>query len=442
MGKADLLSELVAEVIAAQTRPPEEEGPLGLPRQHNIGNGQAYLASALSMKICENYAEEMVKNNQNLTKISSLVQLANFCSDAIAQILFESDGKDISVEHMDSRIYSLFAKKAVNREYYFGCSVIHGDQVSDVVVGSVSFQERAIWLDHMTAQGLLDKVAARRIAAYWDGRKQRPRKHSTSSWKEGRIVDAIGSFPWVCTVKTGNQLDETVRPKAALAMRLVMTSIALLWKRPSKALELMCNSYDGGVLERNVAARIGKYGFGSLSTRVGHMGGQYVAPEWVDEWNGFKKLLQPISDALEAYLDPETPLDRPKIANSVLMSLWWFHEACREESDLFAIAKFASSMDALASGKGAAGIRKLIKNLLGHKGDDALFTDGYTADKFVKEVYERTRNGTYHGNVEKYDDSRSVLRDRAELIARNCLVWTLEWISKNPTATDLKSISR
>ena len=124
------------------------------------------------------------------------------------------------------------------------------------------------------------------------------------------------------------------------------------------------------------------------------------------------------------------------------MSLWWFHEACRERSDLLAIAKFASSMDALAGGDRARGINKLITNLLGVRSKKPWLTDGRSPHDIVKEIYEVLRNNIIHGSIKHFDRDWSASRGRSEFVARRCLVACLEWMERNPGATKSKEMLR
>lgn len=145
----------------------------------------------------------------------------------------------------------------------------------------------------------------------------------------------------------------------------------------------------------------------------------------------FEHLWLPVGDALSHYLDPDFASDRPKVLSRLIMALWYFHDACREKADLMAIAKFASALDALASGGRAGGIRRLIEHRLKRKPQERWLKDGRTPYELVDLVYSKSRNSISHGVVDDPGRDRSAIRGVAEFVARQALVAALDWMVSN-----------
>lgn len=125
---------------------------------------------------------------------------------------------------------------------------------------------------------------------------------------------------------------------------------------------------------------------------------------------------------------------RPDMMNSLSKALLWFHEGCRESVDTMAIVKFCSSMDALACGKREKGILSLIKSRL-------KVNDECKLKKEVNEIYSAGRSRTVHGTHSKLGHDWSDIRNRAERMARLCLISCMEWVSVHSDVKDPKFLS-
>jgi hypothetical protein len=348
--------------------------------------------------------------------------------------------EDFSKE-IDRKISEIISERSCTKEYYYGCTLLDGDHAPKITIGPVIFEPRLHFLNRLCTENVVSDITARRIRANWAGNKRRKRKYHPDFEIEKSILLAVGTSSTVCTVKTGDQSSKSSEPKALLVARLAMSAITLMYHKPSRPLAQMGLSFDGRFNLRAYAVSFGDRMFASSLSRNGIGHGENIGGDWLKNWRKFEPLLTSISEALNLYVDVATQTVRPKIIRALFMSLWWFHEACREEADLLAIAKFASAMDSLVAGKKALGIKNLIENRLGRKPQLAWFTDGKSPDDLIRDIYEITRNNVFHGSIRNPDRDWSGLRETSEFIARQVLVASLYWLKDNPTEADLKKLS-
>jgi hypothetical protein len=122
--------------------------------------------------------------------------------------------------------------------------------------------------------------------------------------------------------------------------------------------------------------------------------------------------------------------------NTLVQALLWFHEGCRETVSLMAIVKFSSSLDALASGGKARGIREVITARVGITDDKALWFEGPTMKQAVDEIYSEGRSRTVHGTNMKIGHDWTSTRSSAEQLARLCLIMCIDWAANNTSSND------
>jgi hypothetical protein len=127
--------------------------------------------------------------------------------------------------------------------------------------------------------------------------------------------------------------------------------------------------------------------------------------------------------------------------NALLLSLWWFHAACREPQDQMATTMFTASMDALAAGGKAKGIVRLIEARLGPKADDPLMKDGRSTSSVIGQIYDAGRSRLIHGSSADFAHDWTSMRGGAEAIGRWLLVACCDWLSENPTIDKVKELS-
>ena len=435
--KPDLAAALFLEIDAAQERPIKKGRSSPFPPMLWVGDGRAIKASDEAFELVWQYAHSIASENSGLTSALMLSEVADIIGKAAAVFVAEfglrdlvSRSADWLVTELDNRIQAFMSAKRGNAEYYFGCTLLHGVNVPAITIGPVSFRSNEEWLNILVQERNLPEITARRMRLNWSGKKPRPRK-AGRDYVERSLLDAVGRAPVVATVMTRNQSSKTAEPKALLSARIAMTAISLIWRKPSVILDDMRLNHDGGFDQRHYAVCSGPGSFGSSHSSFGSPKGFYVGEDEIHVLTQFMPILDQVGAVLDIFVDPERKTDRPKILKTIFMSLWWFHEACRERSDLIAIAKFASSLDSLASGKRADGIKRLIVNRLGRDAKRPWFKDGRSSDDVIREIYEITRNQVIHGSIKTFDQDWSAARNTAQFVARECLVASLEWIHNN-----------
>lgn len=443
----DIAREIADEVVAAQSRPFERPTASPIPPMLWVGDGRSFKASTRAYDLIHEYAECLAREVPELLAKVSQAEISNVLARSFAQLLDELklDGLSaVSAENLlneiELRTEELIHDKTGAWTFHFGCTFLEGDSVPPISIGPVSISSREAWLAEALTQGQISPITERRIRASWGGKRLRKRLANIDAHDEHGLIEATGVARAVCTVRTGRQSIKMAEPKALLAARLTLVTASLIWRQPSRALSDMRIEHDGTFHRQCYAISSQGPHFGWSHSSLGSPFGHHIAPEWAEAWEGFVSLTGPVGEALEIYLNPSLRSEREKILKALFMSLWWFHDACREPSDLMAISKFAASLDSLAGGKRAEGIKSFIQHRLGRQPAEPWFVDGLNPQILVKEIYEVIRNNIFHGSMQNLDRDHSKIRSRAEYIGRQCIVTALEWIIDNPSATKLSSL--
>ena len=355
----------------------------------------------------------------------------------------ESLGADRLLDGVRSVLEAELFKEQPTRIFLFGCWLIREIVAGDIPFGPVHFQRRELWLDRAYEEGHVSAIIRRRIKRRWEGTKLRPLKDHNSQWREEAILDAIGECPMVCSVETNGLAPDAAYEKAALAARLGMAAVALLWERPSQALEGFGLLIDGGPIHQHYAV-FGAAGMISSSSNTSRLVGStwIVEKNWRELWEDNQWLSAPVSEVLASLVDTKILARRPDVSRSLLHALWWLYEACRSESSLMSSVKFGACLDVLAGGQSEGRILRLLKAQFGWEPDDPITRDGRTARSAVKAIYGAARSQTLHGSNRRYDYDWRGTRDLAEHLARRCFVELLGWLEQHPEAADLSGALR
>jgi hypothetical protein len=301
----------------------------------------------------------------------------------------------------------------------------------------VHFDLRLNWLERQKAVGKLSTLTYRRLKKAWSGEKIRARKKTADEHRESAIFEAVDRCTVVCQIETRGLSSDLVVTKGLLAARLAMSALALLWGNPSSAMEHMNLIYDGEPFSRRYATIYEAGGFGSGTSWVHVPLGQDSREPLKPFLDKFLPTLELVGAALEAYVNPHAPVTRAKVLNALFLSLWWFHDGCREESDQMAVTAFAASLDALAAGRKGAGIKRLLEVRLGFKSGDVLMKDGQTVNSAIDHIYDAARSRFIHGSSTDFAEDWSSLRGTAQAVARLLLVQLTYWLHMNTDVTEM-----
>lgn len=450
--KAELASLIIDELLLGQrpdrvAEPFRSERPFDTSPQLPAGNGRWLPFSRTGQKHINAFAKVVADNDPRIAKSFGKTDVAKIVGRAFGAAF---TGVDIDLERfvIDEEVFaaacdelaSALSPAQTTEDLILGCRALTGAGTEDLRIGPVRFVDRRLWLDEMAAGGKLSATSVRRIRARWDGRSVRPRKPTNDSMWERGTIDAMGDTDTVCVVTTAGLSHTVAEQKGLLAARIALTTLALHWQTPSKALERMGLLHDGPLYRRESIIFAGD-GLARTSTGSSGIKGHFITDEWREMRKTIDWLWGPVGETLTAYVQPSHGPTRPSVMNALFAALWWFHEACRERSPLIAIVKYSACLDALAGGKEESGIRDLIQARLGFGQDDALTKSGKTVKQAVREIY-KARSLTIDGtnSLLGYDwvDSRGL----AESIASHCLRSCCDWVHSNSTTDDLTALRR
>lgn len=452
--KADLVSKILAELRKARTekwvRP--ATGPIKMipiPPMLSLGDGRSLKATEELLSAVSAYARIYWENDPSLRprfKRAELTKLIEQCfGQALAEIdltLNDDQLKIVVKNHVTELVGEQIQRYDRPTDLILGCHLIEGETPYPIRIGSVLFETRDRWCQRMLATKKLSPITARRLQAHWSGKPIRKRKGSFDSTAERSILDAIGPCPIVCQVTTDGLSGKYVQEKGLLAARLAISAISLTWLQPSEGLKWMNLLYDRHISHRHTALFWGGKNIGFNSARTQLPSGRYIDDELLDSISYFRWLFDQFGEVIDSYVQPKRPILRPNMMNTLFLSLWWYHEACREPLDQIATTKFAASMDALTGGRKAKGIEQLINARLGPKPEDQLMSDGRTTKAVIAQIYDGGRSRLLHGSSDDFAHDWTQTRESAEMIGRLLLVSCCQWVLDNPKNDNVSDLSQ
>lgn len=467
-----IVAEIIAELSRIQKLPRSHRGEdddIAWPHEISVGNG-------LVIKISKNI-DQLIRDVARSMRISASLE-SKFTADDYGKIVRRAFGPalaniDLGSEPDQSAISTLADVEARvseeiawvldngRQEHAFGCTLFTFTDFPPFDIGPVRFEPREVWLERKAsdgrsarigrrgrierfsrpiAAGAISGIAKRRIVRAWRGQMLRKRKPSVDSHNERDVIEAIGDCLYVCSVEMPGFGDKAGQDKAQLAARLALTTISLIWDKPSKALYGLNLLFDRETRGRSLLSLTsdGLILGGRMTSNMPH------AP-WVkrDElerhFEEFSGAFAVAGEAIEWLLNPTGDRNRPELMNIITQAMLWFHDGCREITDLKAIVSFASCMEILAGGDGQKSIRKLVHARLGADENTKIHRDGFSVKEVIEQIYDQGRNRFIHGPRKKgnhvwgdrFGHDWSETRGNAERLARMCLVSCMEWSAEN-----------
>jgi hypothetical protein len=240
-----------------------------------------------------------------------------------------------------------------SRTIVIGCTLLPWQDFDALAIGPIGLRARLDWLRHEAAAQGLSAVGVRRIEARWRGERRGRRRPSRDATLEREIVEAIGDSRFVCSVTTRDLSEQAALDRSLDAARLTLAGLALLWKRPSLALAGMSLRYDQVAFRRTyLAAAGGRLLAGGARWSQDRNGAWMPKAGWTALLSDNKVHLHRLGEVMRDALAPDGPDPGPSGTPPLYDALLWFEAACREETDRFAVAKFAAALEAL-DGAGA-----------------------------------------------------------------------------------------
>lgn len=445
------IAKIIQDLKILQTNPEpyrNKNDEFSLPRMIGAGNGRSIIVSAEIDTAIATIADQLMGTDPTLrrrfTRAEWVASVRQAFGPPLALIDLDINPSTNALTVL-KQIKTTLDKQTsdqVDREYVFGCTLFGNTAVQPFRIGPVRFEGRLDWLDRKQNDGGLSNIALRRIEETWSGKPQRKRKPSYDNAHEKDILEAISNCPFVCSVTTSGLAAEAGREKALTAARLAMAAIALLWRTPSHALEGMNLVFDRLLHSQTVLTFIpGKVVL--AGRQLSHMpeGPWMKNGEWERQFAQHKDHFNIAGEILEYVVDSSGNVSRPNMMAALTQSMLWFHEGCRETVNPMAIVKYSSALDALACGKQASGIRKLITARLGIQDNSPIRPNGPTLKQAIEKIYSDGRSRTVHGTNSKLGDDWTGMRGLAEQFARLCLGECLVWAATNPSSDTPSDLS-
>ncbi len=439
----DLIEALARSQVSGLS-PLENGEDIAITGQIAIGSGKFINTSSKMERLLKDIARELKQQNRQLKQSHTdkeWTQLVkNSFGPALASIDLDDDRTQSAYEVLGLVNTQLAKYSSINNcEHAFGCTLFGKFDVATFQIGPVLFEPREAWLNRKVKDKQMSAITARRVRLIWAGKKLRECKQPSVDMREQVVLKVIGGCPYVCSVSTQELGAEAGRGKAYVAAHLGMAAIALLWPTPSKALQGFNLLNDPGVRHQQTLTFTPDNGILVNYNMVGLPHGPAIsAIEWRTEFKAYKDGFTVIGEAISYFLSASTESSRPRLMNTLVQSLLWFYEACRDEVDLMSVVKFSASLDALANGGKVGGIKRLINARLGIEDKQAVCNDGRTLNSVIDNIYSECRSRTIHGTNEKLGHDWSSTRLEAERLAKLCFISAIDLMVKKSISDDPK----
>jgi len=320
-----------------------------------------------------------------------------------------------------------------------GCLLFDQPIAASLLMGPVSIEPKADWLKRAERVGQISADVHERLKHAFDGHPLEDASDPKQRLFERSIREVLENAQLVCTVETQMLAPEMGESRAIIGARMALTSIALLWRMPSRVLEGFHLSVDHGHRQiKTIPFVPGQQWIGGSRLKGLPFGPHMPATEWSTIEREARGLLDLAGNMIACWTSVPAYDQASPLLRNLAQALFFVGEACREENDLMAIVKFTGALEALAQGKSSA-IEKLASTRLGMKAQDKVVGER-TIGEVVKWIYSTGRSRTLHGNnpdiLHDWGDARAV----AESLTRYCLVASMEWLNRNPGATDAKAL--
>lgn len=448
--KLKLGEEILADLASIQDQSHRDRmlgDEFGMPRLIGAGNGRTLQVTKAIDGSITALALQLKAERPKLVKSITSEDFISLVRAACGPILAELDLNRPFAETGAALVASV--EKAIDeqlaglprREYAFGVTLFGNSGIAPFSIGPVLFEEWDPWLTRKRTDGGLSTITEQRLRKAWAGKKLGKRKPSMASSQESNILGAMRRAPYVASVHIERFASSAGLEAAATAVRLAVTTVALLWPTPSRALGGMRLRFDPSHhSEKAVTFIPGRVVVGGSRLRGIPFGPSITPDEWANAQAAVEPIFRAAGDAIALLTDPDDNPPRVGILRALLQSLMWFYAGCRELNDPIAIVNFTASLDALASGAQSQGILNVLKARLGWDPDAAFYTDGTTLRQVVEKLYGEGRSQLVHGTSKRIGYDWAAERAQAESLADRALVACLEFVAANPTLEKAKAL--
>ena len=441
------IQSMIEEFRSLEAKPPHKLiQESAIPRLIATGDGGSIIVNDAIDKNIGDIAHWMYEQSPHAKSTCTRKEWRPIVRSAVGRAILKNDS-NCSLEESGKDLKRRIEEKCddfvagyKDQDYSMGCSLFSHPLDASFTIGPVVFEPKLEWLNRALSINHVSKITYRRIAREFSGRSNKSRKLSMESLQEKSILDVLRNAQMVCTVMTNGLAPEVAQKRSIIAARLAQTSIALMWRLPSKILSSFQISVDPGM------RTIQTIPFTPGTRTIG--GWEVVNMTCVHnmsntDWNQLTYEEKDIFDLAGNMISCWTSATEYDQASSLLrslsQSLSFFEAGCREENDLMSIVKFTAALESLVPGEKEKGVLELAKSRLNLTDDQKIYR-GKTIRQTVKLIYRIGRSRTLHGTnvniLHDWSDTRAV----AEILARNCILYSMDYLIQNPSASHPENV--
>ena len=389
------------------------------------------------IEVADYYFDQQIKTNYTInewrTEIRRKVGHCYGASDS-------HDSLEQRGEIFKQKIESVKNESISRQKFFslsFGCSLFREPLNSEFTIGPVTFTPFHNWLNYALKNGLIEEAEHKNLMNVVLGSESTLDKEAREQLKNLMVFDVIRDAQMMCTVRTEGLAYELSRKRSLIAARLALTSIALLWRRPSRILENMCVAGEHSKFMRHMFISTPN---ASLSPASEWVGASSIICEDITKIESYDEQLFDLFGQMITCWTSDTQNSRAsELLRGLSQALYFFWSGCNDD-ELMSIVKFTASLEALSPKQNSSAVLDLLKSRLNLKEEDPV-TKNKNLKQIVDLVYSQARSRTLHGTNTKLLHDWSIVQACAEELTRDCIVSSMKFLIKNPTATKLKCLS-
>lgn len=309
-----------------------------------------------------------------------------------------------------------------NAKAIYGCWLISPPPTEPIQIGPVHFEDKSSWLGRAFESKNISKITHSRLSRAITGKRLKRRKSSDDQIHEDIICRQISNAPMICEIMTHGLSAELAYKRSMIAVNLALTSIAMIWGKPSQLLERFRTTLDHEPRSTyHVLVEPKKYDILNVKWE-GEPSVCEISPKvWEGSYNEARCFLKIAGEMISCWTSMTAYEEASPLLRSLSQSLFFFWKACRESNDIVSIIEFVTVLETLAPEQSKGGIFKLIKARLGIKQKQRL-TPEVTLNQVVDNIYGKARSQTLHGKNSEIHYDWSNMRAIAEQISLRCLI--------------------
>lgn len=330
-----------------------------------------FIGKTVERKILD-LADQMYEQNSEVRKIHLQKEWQAIVRFVIGRSLTSQSDNYESFEADEHQFKQRFKEKLKKHTVYgdlitaYGCWLISPTPMEPIEIGPVRFEEKSRWLDRTFGSSEIPKVISSSLSHEFSDQHLKREKTSLDKLHEENIRREISDAPMICEVLTRGLATELAYKRSIIAAHLALTSISLIWSKPSSILKRFRITLDGKprssysfLIEPNnrklvswqLAAQLSEH---SISPKM-----------WEENYNYARCFLDIAGEMIGCWTSVKIYSKASPLLCGLSQSLFFFWKACLEGSDILSIVEFVAALEAIAPGRNKRGIFELIEARLG-----------------------------------------------------------------------------